>query len=979
MRIFKWNGIGCYDYMAICDDNDFNYIIGHFNLDSDKCAEVSKCGWNDFCILLNSEEKIFSFPPFLALVFGGQYNDEPPYSEEETSIPCFDFFEYLYVAYPFVEPKDKLSMLYTTLDYLKNKKHEYQEAIVYLPSDVDEICEKSEHSIPISFGKRCGYGVHNADSFTIAYQLSQYRHLFDKNNGQDKVLVLNFANPLNPGGGVWEGAKAQEEDLCRRSSLLFSLESDVAKKYYEYNKNLHTNLGSDSIIISPNVEIIKDEDGKLLKNSFNVAVMTCAAPMVKYGLEGLSNEQYESLLYNRIVKMLKVSAYLKYKVLVLGAWGCGAFGNDAALVSDLFYKALKELEYNGVKENLLFNRIDFAVLSRGKEQYNYNQFNRNFSDFYRGEDQMQIDKAIENIKKTEVNLDKIRGCLVGGAVGDALGYPVEFLHEGEIFKKFGNDGIKDYSLDTFSGKALISDDTQMTLFTANGILVRDTREAMRGVSHNPRNFVKRAYLDWLITQETSFEDGHLYTDRQSWLLDVPELFNCRAPGNTCLATLKKLQNNKEYIEKYTSQHFNSSKGCGGVMRVSPLALRYPNVQIEELDKEGAELAAITHSHTLGYMPAAMLTHIIHRCVFDKTNVSLKEIVTDALDTISRIYKSNNNSLKILQRIIKLAVELSENNDNDLSNIHQLGEGWVAEETLAIAIYCSLKYQNDFSKGIIAAVNHNGDSDSTGSVTGNVLGAWLGFDNIEEKWKKNLELYDVLIEMADDLCHGCQMDEYSHYYDKAWANKYMNMHWHKAQLAKGTSTEITILKGDITRITDVEAVVNAANNSLLGGGGVDGAIHRAAGKELLEECKSLGGCETGKAKITKAYNLPCKYIIHTVGPKWRGGKYNENKFLKQCYLTSLNLAKENGIKTIAFPSISTGAFHYPIEEAVSIAISAIDEYVSKNPGVINRIVFVLFDDKTYNIYKEMLDKRQASKIINSPMLDQINFMLRNGLI
>ena len=128
----------------------------------------------------------------------------------------------------------------------------------------------------------------------------------------------------------------------------------------------------------------------------------------------------------------------------------------------------------------------------------------------------------------------------------------------------------------------------------------------------------------------------------------------------------------------------------------------------------------------------------------------------------------------LEDIINHAIQLSTNQLDDLDNIHALGEGWVAEETLAIAIYCSLKYQNDFSAGIIAAVNHKGDSDSTGAVTGNILGALLGYEAIEDKWKENLELHDVILEVADDLCHGCQMGEYSSYDDPDWTRKYINM-------------------------------------------------------------------------------------------------------------------------------------------------------------------------------------------------------------
>lgn len=158
-------------------------------------------------------------------------------------------------------------------------------------------------------------------------------------------------------------------------------------------------------------------------------------------------------------------------------------------------------------------------------------------------------------------------------------------------------------------------------------------------------------------------------------------------------------------------------------------------------------------------------------------MSLKEIMIEAKNTINDLFKEDKY-IKELDEIIDKAIELSENDDCDLENIHRLGNGWFAEETLAIAIYCSLRYQNDFSKGIIAAVNHNGDSNSTGAVTGNILGAYLGFAAIEEKWKKNLELYDLIDEMALDICHGCLMSEGGSYDDDIWSTKYIFMRWPK---------------------------------------------------------------------------------------------------------------------------------------------------------------------------------------------------------
>lgn len=668
-----------------------------------------------------------------------------------------------------------LKMLKETLDIMQKGSYRVDGKTVklQLPSyrqslaeyyDANKVADLRENHWSSGFSGygRCAYKVVNSDSFEAARKIasSLYYHI---HRDAKKVLVLNFANPVLPGGGVWRGANAQEEDLCRKSSLLNSLESKRASAFYDSHRWLDHEQATDAIIISPEVEIIRDEDNNLLAETTIVAVMTCAAPAVRFEMQPIEREDLEELLYDRIMGMLHVAAHEGYKHLVLGAWGCGAFGNDPDMVSDMFYKALKDFRYGKKRENDVFNEIVFAVLDRSYKKRNLNAFKRNFDHFYRDEDAEEIERVIERIQETEVNLDSIYGSLLGGAAGDALGYPVEFLSWEEIQRRYGDNGIQGYKLDKDKHLALISDDTQMTLFTTCGILYGQTRKELRGESGEPNEYIYRAYLDWLETQGEKVAHEPV-----SWIMSRKELHDLRAPGNTCLSALSSGKKGT------TAQQINNSKGCGGVMRVAPLGLSCPDwggLQLSILDNEGAEIAAITHGHPLGFIPAAFFTHMIHEAAFSKGNGNtLRKIVDEALDMTEHLFEDERD-YDTFDLLIRNAVEYAGNDRSDVENIHELGGGWVAEEAVAIAVYCALRYENDFTQGIIAAVNHSGDSDSTGAITGNILGAWLGYKSISNEWKQNLELSDLIMELADDLCHGCQLSMHSRYNDEDWRRKY----------------------------------------------------------------------------------------------------------------------------------------------------------------------------------------------------------------
>lgn len=336
-------------------------------------------------------------------------------------------------------------------------------------------------------------------------------------------------------------------------------------------------------------------------------------------------------------------------------------------------------------------------------------------------------------------IDRIKGCVFGGAIGDALGFPVEFMEDYQIFQKYGQYGITEFVKDKY-GKPFgyISDDTQMTIFTLNGLLNAFSKESKPSLEMCVKK-VYESYLEWLYTQ-----DNNYLPKSESQLLEVKELFSCRAPGMTCLNALRSS------LHGSINNRINDSKGCGGIMRISPIPLfmyKY-GYSISEAGILAEEVSAITHGHELGYIPSSFCSMLIY-AILECNDINMAYDI--AKNELSKLYKKTENYDYFIS-IIQKAYALARANDfvDDLDAIRELGEGWVAEETIAIALYCAIKYQHDFEKGIISAVNHSGDSDSTGAVAGNIIGVLVGYEKIPAKYKCTLELKDLLLDLTTKI-------------------------------------------------------------------------------------------------------------------------------------------------------------------------------------------------------------------------------------
>ena len=376
------------------------------------------------------------------------------------------------------------------------------------------------------------------------------------------------------------------------------------------------------------------------------------------------------------------------------------------------------------------------------------------------------------------NIDKYRGCLLGGAAGDALGYAIEFDREEAIAARYGSRGIRNYRLDK-RGLAPFSDDTQMTLYTANSLLcslaalsaqASDGVQASGGTQASggvqapngtrasdgapalvsPAALAAYApaqmaqfYVEWMYTQVSPYP----LAEPKAWISNLPELFASRAPGITCLNACEAMASGAKVV--------NNSKGCGGIMRMAPVGLinTCPSFSGVELQRLGAQLAELTHRHELGWMPAGVFAHIVSLLARDEAS-SVREATMQALNTLPEAFP-NAHHLGQLQELLRYTLRLADSDIPDLEAIHALGEGWVAEEALAIGLLCSLRHEDDFAGAITSAVNHGGDSDSTGAIAGNIVGAHLGLAGIPQRYLEHLELRDTISKIADDLFTGPQ--------------------------------------------------------------------------------------------------------------------------------------------------------------------------------------------------------------------------------
>lgn len=326
---------------------------------------------------------------------------------------------------------------------------------------------------------------------------------------------------------------------------------------------------------------------------------------------------------------------------------------------------------------------------------------------------------------------RFRGCLLGGAIGDALGAPIEFLSMREIRSRYGPLGVRGY----VDGRGFVTDDTQMTLFTAEGLIRASVCRRVRGVDR-ASEIVHRAYLRWLDTQREPLSEGSTRTDGGEpggWLVAEPRLHRRRAPGGTCVSALASGRAGSPRAP------LNESKGCGGVMRAASAGLMADDP--EAAFELGCRIAAITHGHPSGWLPAGVLAAMVALLIGGADLPEAAETARRLLDAAP----GRHETAAAMDRALRLASA----GPPEPEDLEQLGGGWVGEEALAMAHWCALSCDN-VTDALLAAVNHSGDSDSTGAICGNLVGAARGVGALPAGWNDPLDLGDIVATVADDL-------------------------------------------------------------------------------------------------------------------------------------------------------------------------------------------------------------------------------------
>lgn len=337
--------------------------------------------------------------------------------------------------------------------------------------------------------------------------------------------------------------------------------------------------------------------------------------------------------------------------------------------------------------------------------------------------------------------DYFTGCLMGGAIGDAIGAPVEFFSLRNIRERFGEGGVTGY-VEFSDGHGEFTDDTQMTLFTAEALLIASHKNQLNdnvtltGIAHH-------AYLRWLITQDVQIKTNQLpgwdSAESVGGLMNHRLLFKQRAPGNTCLSALMSGKAGT------LQQPINNSKGCGTIMRMAPVGLAFAG-QPEKAFTVGCDLSAITHGHPSGYLAAGYFASLI---AILATGTTLTEAISKAILLLKK-WDNHRETLTAVESALNVFSTTSPHTTPAAELAEQLGRGWIAEEALSISLLSSLIYEHDFRMGVLYAVNHGGDSDSTGSITGNILGLINGIQSLPKEWIKNLSGAALVYQMGEEL-------------------------------------------------------------------------------------------------------------------------------------------------------------------------------------------------------------------------------------